>query len=325
MYRRQEYEPSTAEGAGSASPQPWSSSDPDLEDMTPAEMAAWNASPTAGCSSLTPTPLTHTSPAPAQSPPTPASAPGSVATPPLIVPSRPSADTVPDSPVADSPVEGDSPPPGSKQVTTEQRVSLTLRIMLSSQACWTHSLPAPVSMTVFRVWADLALFMSMDPGCISHACCRGQRVQAHQSLAELVNEQAVQLDFVLQPQGPHMMQLSLRDCNQSVVTAAFLSWEVLGSALQRWAHNMNLTFSHLHFSHQGQPLDLSRKVPDLTNNNGIMLDVAVVPPPSSSSVPGCGASDNKVNELPLIVPLLSLHATACLNDVKCLLWRLSFT
>ena len=305
-----------AEGAGSDSSQPWRSSDPDLEDMTPAEMAACNASPTAGCSSLTPPPLTHTSPAPAQSTPTPASAPGLVATPPLIVPSRPSTDTDPVSPVADSLVEGD-PPPGSKQVTTEQRVSLSISIMLSSQACWTHSLPAPVSMTVFRVWADLACFMSMDPGCISHACCRGQQVQAHQSLAELANEQAVQLDFVLHPQGPHLVQLSLRDCNQAVVTAAFLSWEVLGCALQRWAHNMNLSFSHLHFSHQGQPLDLSRKVQDLANNDGIMLDVALVPP--SPSVTGCGASDNKVNGLPLTVPLLSSHATACLIDGKCLL------
>ena len=322
LYRRQEYQPSMAEGTGNDSSQPWRSSDPDLIDMTPAEMAAWNTSPTAGCSSLTPPPLTHTSPAPApaQSTPTPASDPGLVATPPLIFPSRPSIDTDPVSPVANSPVEGD-PPPGSKQVTTEQHASLTVRILLHSQACWTHCLPAPVSMTVFRVWADIALFMSMDPGCISHACCRGQPVQAHQSLAELANEQAVQLDFVLHPQGPHLMQLSLRDCKQAVVTAAFLSWEVLGSALQRWAHNMNLTFSHLHFSHQGQPLDLSRKVQDLANNDGIMLDVAVVPP--SPSVTGCGASDNKVNGLPLIVPLLSSHATACLIDIKCLLWRLS--
>ena len=158
-------------------------------------------------------------------------------------------------------------------------------------------------MTVFRVWADLAFFMSMDPGCISQACCSGQSVQAQQSLAELANEQAVQLDFVLHPQGPHLVQLSLRDCNQAVVTAAFLSWEVLGSALQRWAGSMKLPFADLRFGYQGQPLDLSTKVQDLGSSDGLMLDVAVV---SSSSVPGCGASDNKVSGLLLIVHCIQL-------------------
>lgn len=106
--------------------------------MTPAEMAALNAfSHPADCSSHPHTPLSHNSPSPSQSTPIPASALGSLTTPPLVVPSRPSTDADPVSPVVNSPVEAD-PPPGSKQVITDQLVSLTVRIMLDTQACWTH-------------------------------------------------------------------------------------------------------------------------------------------------------------------------------------------
>ena len=144
-------------------------------------------------------------------------------------------------------------------------------------------------MTVLSVWEGVASLLGLPQGCVSHALCNGQRAQAQQTLAALGSQQAVQLDFVLQLQGPHLVQLTMRDCAQTALPASFLQCEVLGLALQRWAARMNLALTHLQFAYQARLVNWGAKVMDHGFPDGAVLDVAVVDcSASSSAMPGCG-------------------------------------
>ena len=143
-------------------------------------------------------------------------------------------------------------------------------------------------MTVLSAWEGLASLLGLPQGCVSHALCDGQQAQAEQTLAALGSQKAVQLDFVLHLQGPHLVQLTMRDCAQTALPASFLQSEMLGLALQRWAARMNLALSHLQFAYQGRLVNWGAKVQDHGFPDGAVLDVAVVDCYSSSAVPGCG-------------------------------------
>lgn len=130
--------------------------------------------------------------------------------------------------------------------------------------------------------------LGLPQGCVSHALCNSQLAQAEQTLAALGSQQAVQLDFILHLQGPHLVQLTMRDCAQTAVPASFLQSEMLGLALLRWAARMNLPLSHLQFAHQGRLVNWGAKVEDHGFPDGAVLDVAVVDCSSPSAVPGCG-------------------------------------
>ena len=210
----------------------------------------------------------------------------------------PNADSDPATPVASSP-NPPSPTAGGTTAavteaptgvppTPEVPVSLTARLMLDNDTCGTMSFPAPAGMTVLSAWEGLASLLGLPQGCVSHALCDGQQAQAEQTLAALGSQKAVQLDFVLHLQGPHLVQLTMRDCAQTALPASFLQSEMLGLALQRWAARMNLALSHLQFAYQGRLVNWGAKVQDHGFPDGAVLDVAVVDCYSSSAVPGCG-------------------------------------
>ena len=222
----------------------------------------------------------------------------------------PNADPAPVTPVASSPV----PPRPTAGVTTpvvtpaltgvpptpELPVSLTARLLLDNDTCGTISIPVPAGMTVLSVWEGVASFLGLPQGCVSHALCNGQRAQAQQTLAALGSQQAVQLDFVLQLQGPHLVQLTMRDCAQTALPASFLQCEVLGLALQRWAARMNLALTHLQFAYQARLVNWSAKVMDHGFSDGAVLDVAVVDCSASSSVVlGCGHRGGGLDKMSL--------------------------
>jgi hypothetical protein len=192
----------------------------------------------------------------------------------------PNADSDRATPVASSPgppcpTAGGTTPavtqaPKGTPPTTEIPVTLTARLMLDNDTCGTMSFPAPGSMTVLSAWAGLASLLSLPQGCVSHALCNGQLAQAYQTLAALGNDQAVQLDFVLHLQGPHLVQLTMRDCAQTAVPASFLQSEMLGLALQRWAARMNLAFSNLQFAYEGRSVNWGAKVEDHGFPDGVI-------------------------------------------------------
>ncbi len=151
------------------------------------------------------------------------------------------------------------------------------------------SFPAPAGMTVLSVWAGVASLLGLPQGCASHVLCNGQLAQAEQTLAALGSGQTVQLDFVLLLQGPHLVQLTMRDSAQTALPASFLQTEMLGLALQRWAARQNLAISSLQFAYQGQAVNWGAKVQDHGFSDGAVLDGAVVDcSASSSGVLGCG-------------------------------------
>ncbi|DBA78490.1 TPA: hypothetical protein ACH3X2_007978 [Trebouxia sp. C0005] len=194
----------------------------------------------------------------------------------------------PPSPTAGGPTPAVSQTPKGTPRTPESPVTLTARLMLNNDICGTMSFPAPAGMTVLSVWDGLAPLLGLPQGCVSHALCNSQLAQAEQTLAALGSQQAVQLDFILHLQGPHLVQLTMRDCAQTAVPASFLQSEMLGLALLRWAARMNLPLSHLQFAHQGRLVNWGAKVEDHGFPDGAVLDVAVVDCSSPSAVPGCG-------------------------------------
>ncbi len=210
----------------------------------------------------------------------------------------PNADSHPATPAASSPAPP-SPTAGGTTLavtqaptgvppTPEVPVGLTGRLLLDNDTCGTMSFSAAAGMTVLSVWAGVASLWGLPQGCVSHALCNGQLAQAEQTLAALGSGQTVQLDFVLLLQGPHLVQLTLRDSAQTALPASFLQCEMLGLALQRWAARKNLALSSLQFSYQGQAVNWGAKVQDHGFADGAVLDVAVVDCSSSSGVPGCG-------------------------------------
>ncbi len=211
----------------------------------------------------------------------------------------PNTDSHPATPVASSPVPP-SPTAGGTTAAvtqaptgvptpTEMSVSVTARLLLDNDTCDTMSFPAPAGMTVLSVWAGVASLLGLPQGCASHALCNGQMAQAEQTLAALGGQQTVQLEFVLLLQGPHLVQLIMRDSAETALPASFLQCEMLGLALQRWAARMNLALSQLQFAYQGQPVNWGAKVQDHGFQDGAVLDVAVVDcSASSAGVPGCG-------------------------------------
>ena len=131
-------------------------------------------------------------------------------------------------------------------------------------------------MTVGEAWAEIARYLKLDLGSINGAFCNGQPVLAEHPLGVLAaGHQAVQVAFVLKSHGPHLVQLTLRDCKQDTVCAACLKTEVLASALHRWASNLNLPMLDLQFFCQGQPVNMQGSCQALGLGDGDVLDVVV--------------------------------------------------
>lgn len=153
-------------------------------------------------------------------------------------------------------------------------MSLMVRVGLEGQQCWSQTVCASAGMTVGAVWGQCAAYLGMEQACCTSAFCNGQAVSAAgQTMAAFGSSSAAQLDFVVSPQGPHALHVRMMDPSSNAVEAVFFRFEQAGSALQRWAGSLSLSFEDLLFLHAGHMINALATVGDLGISSGDVVNV----------------------------------------------------